>query len=303
MRAAAALGPNARMRTSASWSTTPPTSGASGPTTTKSHFSSLASRTRPGTSSPATSKHGTRSPAMPALPGAASSSGRCGLRNRERTIACSRPPPPTTSTRTGTLTRLEGGYEVVDGNCHEGLVPRRSAGPELERHARHRLLVRRLHDVHEVVAAERGPLRLDGGTELLDLLVHLANSRRVVLDGLNPLRGERAQEHERWHGRSFPVLMRAAGFLASFPAGCKPGACRHPAWGTNRLSSRQAGSPEDHPGRAICGAERSPERSSDWQCSEGRRKRRRRRSRWTPRATSAARPSTSAGPASRPADR
>src|SRR5437763_331317 len=251
MRAAAALGPNARMRTSASWSTRPPTNGASGPTTTKSHFSSFASLTRLDTSSAATSKQGTRSRAMPALPGAASSSGRCELRNSERTIACSRPPPPTTSTRTGTLTRLEGGYEVVDGNGHEGLVLRRAAGPELQRHARHRLLVRSLHDVHEVVAAERGPLRLDGGPELLDLLVHLTYSRGVVLDRLNPLRGERAQEHVRWHDRSFPVLMRAAGFLASFPTGCKPGACRRRAWGTNRLSLRQAGSPDDHPGRAT----------------------------------------------------
>ena len=54
-------------------------------------------RTRPSTSSAATSKQ-RASCAMPALPGAHSTSGARGLRRSARTIACSRPPPPTTRT-------------------------------------------------------------------------------------------------------------------------------------------------------------------------------------------------------------
>ena len=53
------------------------------------------SRRRPR---PSASMHLIRSLAMPALPGAAMTSGFCGLRSSARTIACSRPPPPTTRT-------------------------------------------------------------------------------------------------------------------------------------------------------------------------------------------------------------
>src|SRR3954470_5501318 len=167
-------------------STRPLTSGASGPTTTRSQPCSWASATRPETSSAATSKHTTLSRAMPALPGAASTCGDCGLRSNARTSACSRPPEPTTRT----FFKSERRDEVVDGNSRQRLVTARPAAAKLHRHACDRLRVRCLEHVHEVEAAERRPLRLDGRAELLDLAVHLANPSRVVLDRLDALRGE-----------------------------------------------------------------------------------------------------------------
>src|SRR5437588_4920450 len=190
MRAAAAVGPNARIPSSVRASTRPATSGASGPTTTRSMPSSLAARTIPSTSSAAISRHGTRSPAMPALPGAQTSSGRWGLRRRARTIACSRPPPPTTNTfircsvRSGP--RSERGDELVDRNGHERLVAGGASRAQLERHARDRLLVGRLDDVDEVVLAEDGPLGLHGGAELLDLAIHLADPAGLFLSVATP---------------------------------------------------------------------------------------------------------------------
>src|SRR5215210_2925614 len=188
------------MPSSPSASTRPATSGASGPTTTRSTARSLAARTSPSTSSAPTARHSTPSRAMPALPGAAISSGARGLRRSERTSACSRPPPPTTRTRTS-----ESRDEVVDGDGDERLVARRAPRAELEGDARHRGLVGRLDDVHEVVLAERRPLGLDRGPELLDLLVHLLDARRVVLDRLHALRGQGAEHHERRHGDPFAV--------------------------------------------------------------------------------------------------
>src|SRR4051794_23231501 len=73
-------------------------------------------------------------------------------------------------------------------------------GPELERDARHRLVVGRLDHVDEVEGAERGPLRLDLGTELLDLLVDLADALRVVADGLDSLRREHREHDVCRHG-------------------------------------------------------------------------------------------------------
>src|SRR4051812_7359523 len=109
---------------------------------------------------------------MPGLPGAAITSGACGERLSARTIACSRPPAPTTRTRRGTSGSvrtsvqclrtgpLEAGDEVVDGDRDERLVPRRPARAELERDARHRALVGRLDDADEVELPERRPLGL-----------------------------------------------------------------------------------------------------------------------------------------------
>jgi hypothetical protein len=83
----AAFGPKQAMPAVAHSSARPATSGASGPTTTRSI--------------PANSPWGriSASCAIPALPGVANTCGRCGERLRARTIACSRPPPPTTRTR------------------------------------------------------------------------------------------------------------------------------------------------------------------------------------------------------------
>ena len=82
------------------------------------------------------------------------------------------------------------------------------ARAQLERHARHRLLVRRLDDVDEVEVPERRPLRLHGRPELLDLVVDLADARGVVPDGLHALRRER-REHDP--GRHCPSLKWLSG--------------------------------------------------------------------------------------------
>src|SRR5688572_4086070 len=202
-RAAAPLGPNAVMPSAPSASTRPLTSGASGPTTTRSTCSARARATMPGTSSTPTST--TRaSRAMPALPGAHSTSGSRGERRSARTRACSRPPDPTTRIFSG----LQRRDEVVDRDRDHRLVLDRPSRAELERHARHRLLVRRLDDVHEVVLAERRPLGLDLGPELLDLTVDLFDLLRVVLDRLDAL-GRQGREHDvGGHG---PVLSERTG--------------------------------------------------------------------------------------------
>src|SRR3954452_4504381 len=172
--AAAPLGPNTLTPASARRSASPATSGASGPTTTR--LQPCAASTSPWMSVTGTSTS-CASRAMPGLPGAHSSSGCCGERLSARTIACSRPPEPTTRTRGN----LEGRDEVVDWDGHERLVLARPARAELQRDARDRRLVRRLDDIDEVEAAQRGPLRLDRRAQLLDLLVDLANPLRVVL--------------------------------------------------------------------------------------------------------------------------
>ncbi len=96
-RAHAALGPKAAIPAAPSASTSPSTSGASGPTTTRSTCSSRAAATS-ASISPTPIGSSRASAAMPALPGAHSSSGDCGERASARTIACSRPPPPMTRT-------------------------------------------------------------------------------------------------------------------------------------------------------------------------------------------------------------
>src|SRR5215210_6807110 len=137
--AAAAVGPKARTPASTSASTTP----------------ASASTRR-------------ASAAMPALPGAQSTSGRWGERASARTSACSRPPAPTTSARKAPSS--EPGDEVVHRDGGQRLVLRRAARAELHRDPGDCLLVRRLDDVDEVEVPERRPLRLHRRAELLDLL-------------------------------------------------------------------------------------------------------------------------------------
>src|SRR5215207_7384961 len=200
-RAASARGPKQRTPSAASASASPATSGASGPTTTRSTPASRAARASAAGSSPGASS-GRASRRMPALPGAHSSSGACGDRSSVRTSACSRPPEPTT--RTLTRGRSDRPDEVVDRDRGERLVAGGPARAELERHARHRLLVGRLDDADEVDVPERRPLRLDRRAELLDLAVDLADPRRVVLDRLDALGGQRAQ-HDVGRHRAAPL--------------------------------------------------------------------------------------------------
>jgi hypothetical protein len=72
------------------------------------------------------------------------------------------------------------------GIARQRLVVRRAARAELERDARHRLLVGRLDDVDEVEVPERRPLRLDRRAELLDLLVDLADAAGLFLTVWTP---------------------------------------------------------------------------------------------------------------------
>src|SRR6185312_11973407 len=138
--------------------------------------------------------------AMPGLPGVARTSGVCGDRFRARTIACSRPPAPTTRTRIPSSSERRD--EVVDWDGDERLVARRPARAELQRHARHRALVGRLDDADEVELPERRPLRLHARSELLDLLVDLTDPLRVVLDRLDALGSERRQHEVGRHRAS-----------------------------------------------------------------------------------------------------
>src|SRR3954454_747851 len=186
--AAAPLGPNTLTPASARRSASPATSGASGPTTTK--LQPCAASTSPWMSVTGTSTSCASRP-IPGLPGAHSSSGCCGGRPSARTIACSRPPDPTTRTRG----KLERGDEVVDRDRRKRLVAPGAARAELQRDAGDRRLVGGLDHVHEVEAAQHRPLRLDGGTQLLDLLVDLPDALRVVLDRLHALGGE-GREHD-----------------------------------------------------------------------------------------------------------
>ena len=96
--AAAALGPKAGTPASFNASMTPATSAASGPTTTRPTSRFLAAVMIASMSAaPSWGRH-SASAAIPALPGAQSSSGECVERPSARTIACSRPPPPSTRT-------------------------------------------------------------------------------------------------------------------------------------------------------------------------------------------------------------
>src|SRR5215469_4531707 len=94
--APARRGPKHFSPAAANASTMPATSGASGPTMVRPTRSVAASRTRAATSSAATSTLRTRgSMAVPALPGATSTSVTRAAAAHFQASACSRPPPPT----------------------------------------------------------------------------------------------------------------------------------------------------------------------------------------------------------------
>src|SRR5450755_2337431 len=212
--AAAALGPKQSTPAARRASPSPATSGASGPITTRSTPSASAAATSASTSSDATSIS-RASPAIPALPGAHNSSGERGERARACTRACSRPPAPTTSTRgrpgeppPRRPRASDGANEVVDRDRRQSLEARRAARAELKRYAGHRGLVGRLHDVDEIEAAERRPLRLHGRAELLELAIDFLDPHRVVLDRLNSVWRQRRKHDVRRH---FDLLIEPDG--------------------------------------------------------------------------------------------
>src|SRR4051812_41652661 len=228
-RAQAAEGPNTARPARSRSSARPATKGASGPTTTRAASCSSARATRPALSLTGTGTH-VASRAMPGLPGAQTTSGRCGERRSARTSACSRPPEPTTrivigqaAARRGTARRpSQGRDEVVDGDRDERLVGARPARAQLERHARDRVLVGCLDDVDEVEPAERRPLLLDGRPQLLDLAVDLADALWVVLDRLHALGRERREHDVGGHGAAFYRMPRPPARRRGAAAGSTP---------------------------------------------------------------------------------
>src|SRR5207244_7126227 len=100
--AAGAIGPDRARPGSRVRSARPATSGASGPTTVRSIRSRRANATRPSSASAASGTH-TAWRAMPGLPGAVKSAVTRGLWAIFQASACSRPPPPTSSTLTRAL--------------------------------------------------------------------------------------------------------------------------------------------------------------------------------------------------------
>ena len=96
--AAAEVGPNAAIPSASSASTSPRTSGASGPTTTKSILSRRQKPTSPEISLEPIGTHSASSE-IPAFPGAQYSRSTSGEAAIAQARACSRPPEPTISTR------------------------------------------------------------------------------------------------------------------------------------------------------------------------------------------------------------
>src|SRR5205823_2535108 len=89
------------------------------------------------------------------------------------------------------------------------------------------LLVGSLDHVDEVEVAECGPLRLDGGAELLHLAVDLTDTGGVVLDRLHPFRGE-GREHDVGRHRGSPSRWASGTFtcIGSTPRASRPRAAR-----------------------------------------------------------------------------
>src|SRR5450755_43540 len=222
--APAAVGPKQRMAALARASATPATRGASGPTTTRAAPTSRARATTASPSRASTSRTAT-SRAMPALPGAHTTSGVLGERASACTRACSRAPPPMTRTVSGT-SRSDRADEVVDRDRAQRLIAARTTGAELQRDAGDRLRVGSLDDVDEIELAERRPLGLDRGAQLLHLTVDLADPGGVVLDRLHSLRRERG-EHDV--GGHLLLLVRRLTSLGSLLPDRDRGPQRDPA--------------------------------------------------------------------------
>src|ERR1700693_2950867 len=136
-RAAWRCGPKQARPAALNASTTPATSGASGPTMVSSTCSRLASSTSPGISPTETAALRTRGSAcVPALPGATMTSLTRGDWAHFQARACSRPPPPTMRTfmptRPPSMPEVahagdRHGHAVFVGGCDHLLVAHRAA--------------------------------------------------------------------------------------------------------------------------------------------------------------------------------
>src|SRR5690606_16325277 len=188
MRAAARVGPKVGTSATASVSATPATSGASGPTTTRSTASRTASSRTMAVSVASTATQRATS-AMPALPGAQTTSSTDGDRASAQHSACSRPPLP----RTSTLTRSApeelspAPQPARSRGALEGLAACRTHRHPADRHARQLLEpvdvgLRRLGQVR--VGGDLGEVLAPSGQLLVDRLGVVEDRlvRREVLE-------------------------------------------------------------------------------------------------------------------------
>src|SRR4051812_29375591 len=213
--AAALVGPKAAMPASSKASTAPATRPASGPITARSMPLLFAAATIAAASSAATSRRHSASAAIPAFPGAQSTSATCGERRSAFTIACSRPPPPTT--RTFKSAGLQRGGQILGGQRRQGLARHRPTRAELDGDLGHRLLVRSLDHGDEVVLPQRRVLGDHFDPHLFDLPVDLGDPARMVLQRPHTLRGQVREHQKRRHFRSSKVLMAVSSKLPAPP--------------------------------------------------------------------------------------
>src|SRR5271165_4194263 len=127
-RAAARVGPKMRRPAARNASTIPAASGPSGPTTVRPTDSARAKSTRSATAASATLVS-PGSSAVPALPGATKTLATredCAIRHAS---ACSRPPPPTTSTFTARPSlEVDLAEDVEDGAVVDATAQLRNVG-------------------------------------------------------------------------------------------------------------------------------------------------------------------------------
>ena len=167
---------------------------------------------------------------------------------------------------------LERREQLVDRHERQRLELHASPRAELDRQVRHRQLVGRLDDVHEVVHAERGPLVEHLRPELLDVAVDLAEPRGVRVQRLRPLLGEGREHQIGRHERLLSVeagavsLLRLAGEPQPQPAPLRRGSGRPWRPGRRRRSRRRGRGAARAPGRR--GRSRpAPSRRPGWRAA------------------------------------
>src|SRR5688572_15216015 len=213
-RAASRAGP--KQASPAAWnsSTTPATSGPSGPTIVSATPSFCASATRPGMSLAATGtfRH-LASAAVPALPGATSTSVTRGDCASFQARACSRPPPPMTRTLTArSMTEVPHAGEdhrdvaLVRGGDDLGVAQR----PARLDHCTHAVLERGIEPVAERKKRVGGH-DAAGNPQFRVRRLHRGDARRDHTAGLARADADRATVLDEHDGVRFHVLADAPG--------------------------------------------------------------------------------------------